>query len=130
LPRQWQTDLSGGQTDGDRALDTGSRFTSTPANLNFGRPDGQRGWSGAGNTGSNLDVGVRVHEPQRQHARTVTARPLDQQRNECANPAPVPGLLATLEKYGTLTDFDNTHIYPTVQAAVAAFRTGPATPSS
>jgi MFS superfamily sulfate permease-like transporter len=41
-----------------------------------------------------------------------------------------PGLLATLEKYGTLTDFDNTHIYPTVQAAVAAFRTGPAAPSS
>jgi hypothetical protein len=23
-----------------------------------------------------------------------------------------PGLLATLEKYGTLTDFDNTHICP------------------
>jgi high affinity sulfate transporter 1 len=41
-----------------------------------------------------------------------------------------PGLLATLEKYGTLTDFDNTHIYPTVQAAVAAFRTGPLAPSS
>jgi MFS superfamily sulfate permease-like transporter len=36
-----------------------------------------------------------------------------------------PGLLATVEKYGTLIDFDNTHIYPTVQAAVAAFRTGP-----
>jgi MFS superfamily sulfate permease-like transporter len=36
-----------------------------------------------------------------------------------------PGLLATLEKYGTLIDFDNTQIYPTVQAAVAAFRTGP-----
>jgi len=41
-----------------------------------------------------------------------------------------PGLLATLEKYGTLTDFDNTHIYPTVQAAVAAFQTGPLAPSS
>ncbi|HEY6682525.1 MAG TPA: SulP family inorganic anion transporter [Propionibacteriaceae bacterium] len=41
-----------------------------------------------------------------------------------------PGLLATLEKYGTLTDFDNTHIYPTAQAAVAAFQTDPLTPSS
>jgi MFS superfamily sulfate permease-like transporter len=35
-----------------------------------------------------------------------------------------PALLDILEKYGTLTDFDNSHIYPTVQAAVAAFRTG------
>ena len=33
-----------------------------------------------------------------------------------------PGLMATLEKYGTLTDFDNRHIYPTVREAVAAFR--------
>jgi high affinity sulfate transporter 1 len=41
-----------------------------------------------------------------------------------------PELLATLGKYGTLTDFDNTHIYPTVQAAVAAFRTSPLAPSS
>ena len=36
-----------------------------------------------------------------------------------------PALLDTLEKYGTLIDFDSTHIYPTVQAAVAAFRTDP-----
>jgi high affinity sulfate transporter 1 len=41
-----------------------------------------------------------------------------------------PELLATLKNYGTLTDFDNTHIYPTVQAAVAAFRTSPLAPSS
>jgi len=34
-----------------------------------------------------------------------------------------PALLATLTKYGTLEDFDNTHIYPTVLDALAAFRT-------
>ena len=33
-----------------------------------------------------------------------------------------PALLATLTKYGTLEDFDNTHIYDTVNEAVAAFR--------
>ncbi|MCX5044124.1 SulP family inorganic anion transporter [Aldersonia sp. NBC_00410] len=33
-----------------------------------------------------------------------------------------PDLLATLEKYGTLADFDNSHIYSTVAAAVTAFR--------
>lgn len=32
-----------------------------------------------------------------------------------------PVLLATLEKYGTLADFDNTHIYSSVESAVAAF---------
>jgi high affinity sulfate transporter 1 len=37
-----------------------------------------------------------------------------------------PQLLATLETYGTLADFDNEHIYSTVQAAVAAFRSSPA----
>jgi MFS superfamily sulfate permease-like transporter len=36
-----------------------------------------------------------------------------------------PQLLATLEKFGTLADFDNLHIYSTVQAAVAAFRATP-----
>ena len=64
-PRQRQTDLSDGPPDGGRAADTGSRFTSTAADLNFGRPDGQRGRSGAGDTGSNLDVGVGVHELRR-----------------------------------------------------------------
>jgi MFS superfamily sulfate permease-like transporter len=39
-----------------------------------------------------------------------------------------PALLDTLQKYGTLTDFDNSHIYPTVQAAVTAFRTASADP--
>ena len=39
-----------------------------------------------------------------------------------------PALLDTLEKYGTLTDFVNSHIYPTVQAAVTAFRTASADP--
>ena len=34
-----------------------------------------------------------------------------------------PALLATLTKYGTLEDFDNTHIYPTVLDALTAFRT-------
>ena len=38
---------------------------------------------------------------------------------------PIPQLLATLEKYGTLTDFDNTHIYPTVLEAVEAFESSP-----
>ena len=33
-----------------------------------------------------------------------------------------PQLLSTLKKYGTLTEFDNTHIYSTVEEAVAAFR--------
>jgi hypothetical protein len=84
-PRQWQTDLSAWQTDGDRALDSGSMFTSTAADMNFGK-DGQRGWSGAGDTGSNLDVGVGVHEPRRQRAQTVTARPLDEQRNRLRCP--------------------------------------------
>ncbi|WP_255327725.1 hypothetical protein [Nocardia sp. 348MFTsu5.1] len=32
-----------------------------------------------------------------------------------------PALPATLEKYGTLADFDNTHIYSSVESAVAAF---------
>jgi hypothetical protein len=41
-------------------------------------------------------------------------------------PVRTPALLDALEKYGTLTDFDNSHIYPTVQAAVAAFRAGSA----
>jgi len=49
-----------------------------------------------------------------------------------ASPSPVfavarvdPELMATLKNYGTLTDFDNTHIYPSVQDAVAAFRASP-----
>jgi len=33
-----------------------------------------------------------------------------------------PDLLATLTRYGTLEDFDNAHIFPTVQDAVAGFR--------
>jgi MFS superfamily sulfate permease-like transporter len=33
-----------------------------------------------------------------------------------------PQLLATLTKYGTLSDFDNAHIFASVQEAVAAFR--------
>ena len=37
-----------------------------------------------------------------------------------------PALLATLTKYGTLDDFDNTHIYDTVNEAIAAFRTADA----
>ena len=41
-----------------------------------------------------------------------------------------PQLLATLKKYGTLADFDNTHIYPTVEAAVAAFPSAPTAPGS
>ena len=41
-----------------------------------------------------------------------------------------PQLLDTLTKYGTLTDFDNTHIYSTVPAAVAAFRSAPAATTS
>ena len=36
-----------------------------------------------------------------------------------------PQLLATLKTYGTLADFDNAHIYSTVQAAVAAFQSSP-----
>ncbi len=36
--------------------------------------------------------------------------------------APDPQLMATLEKYGTLKDFDNAHVFPSVEAAVAAFR--------
>ena len=36
-----------------------------------------------------------------------------------------PQFLATLEKYGTLAEFDNTHIYSTVLEAVAAFRSSP-----
>jgi MFS superfamily sulfate permease-like transporter len=41
-----------------------------------------------------------------------------------------PDLLDNLTKYGTLTDFDNTHIYRTVADAVAAFRTLPTEPAS
>jgi len=41
-----------------------------------------------------------------------------------------PQLLSTLTKYGTLTDFDNTHIYSTVPAAVAAFQSAPAATTS
>jgi MFS superfamily sulfate permease-like transporter len=37
-----------------------------------------------------------------------------------------PELLGTLTKYGTLADFDNTHIYSTVEDAVQAFRAAPA----
>jgi MFS superfamily sulfate permease-like transporter len=33
-----------------------------------------------------------------------------------------PQLLATLNTYGTLANFDNAHIYSTVQAAVAALQ--------
>jgi high affinity sulfate transporter 1 len=33
-----------------------------------------------------------------------------------------PSLIATMKKYGTLDDFDNAHIFPTVQDAVTAFR--------
>ena len=39
-----------------------------------------------------------------------------------------PALLETLKQYGTLDDFDNTHIFATVEDAVAAFGTG--TPAS
>jgi len=35
-----------------------------------------------------------------------------------------PDLMSDLEAYRTLADFDNAHIYPTVEAAVAAFRSG------
>ena len=41
-----------------------------------------------------------------------------------------PQLLGTLKKYGTLSEFDNTHIYSTVQEAVAAFRDTLGAPSS
>jgi high affinity sulfate transporter 1 len=33
-----------------------------------------------------------------------------------------PELISTLEKYGTLEEFDNSHIYPTVQDAISAFQ--------
>jgi len=33
-----------------------------------------------------------------------------------------PTLMAVLRKYGTLEDFDNSHIYPSVLDAVEAFR--------
>jgi len=36
-----------------------------------------------------------------------------------------PQFLATLEKYGTLAEFDNTHIYSTVLEAVEAFESSP-----
>jgi high affinity sulfate transporter 1 len=36
--------------------------------------------------------------------------------------APDPQLMATLEKYGTLRNFDNAHVFSSVEAAVAAFR--------
>jgi high affinity sulfate transporter 1 len=36
-----------------------------------------------------------------------------------------PDLMATLGNYGTLDDFDNTHIYDTVPDAIAAFRATP-----
>lgn len=37
-----------------------------------------------------------------------------------------PALLATLTTYGTLDDFDNSHIYPSVADAIAAFRSAAA----
>jgi high affinity sulfate transporter 1 len=40
-----------------------------------------------------------------------------------------PQLIETLKRYGTLTDFDNAHIYPTVEDAVAAFRSAPTSPA-
>lgn len=39
-----------------------------------------------------------------------------------------PGLVDVLTRYGTLESFDNSHIYPTVADAVAAFHAAPATP--
>ena len=39
-----------------------------------------------------------------------------------------PGLLATLKKYGTLDNFDNSHIFATVATAVAAFRASSPSP--
>jgi MFS superfamily sulfate permease-like transporter len=36
-----------------------------------------------------------------------------------------PQLMATLNRYGTLDNFDNAHIYATVQAALAAFQSSP-----
>jgi hypothetical protein len=33
--------------------------------------------------------------------------------------------MATLRTYGTLANFDNTHVYSTIQAAVAAFQASP-----
>jgi hypothetical protein len=36
-----------------------------------------------------------------------------------------PQLIATLSTYGTLANFDNAHIYSTVQGAVAAFQSSP-----
>jgi MFS superfamily sulfate permease-like transporter len=36
-----------------------------------------------------------------------------------------PQLMATLKRYGTLDDFNNAHVYATVQAAVDAFRSSP-----
>jgi MFS superfamily sulfate permease-like transporter len=41
-----------------------------------------------------------------------------------------PQLIETLKRYGTLTDFDNAHIYPTVEDAVAAFRSAPTSPAT
>lgn len=38
-----------------------------------------------------------------------------------------PTLMADLKNYGTLESFDNTHIYPTVTDAIAAFRAAPET---
>ena len=39
-----------------------------------------------------------------------------------------PALLATLKQLGTLANFDNGHIFATVDAAVTAFTTGSASP--
>jgi high affinity sulfate transporter 1 len=40
-----------------------------------------------------------------------------------------PTLMAMLRKYGTLEDFDNSHIYPTVLDAIEAFRADTVTPA-
>lgn len=60
-----------------------------------------RGWSGADDTGSNLEVGVGIHEPRRQRAQTITARAFDQQRNVGADPAPV---IAVVDLFDDLMD--------------------------
>ena len=74
------------------------------------------------------------------HSMTSTTRPASPSPDSSApctptaacslSPEPIHRLLETLKKYGTLTDFDNTHIYPTVADAVAAFRTLPTEPAS
>lgn len=40
-----------------------------------------------------------------------------------------PALLHTLGRCGTLKDFDNSHIYPTVPAALTAFETSKPEPA-